>query len=187
MFFAAYAGAGNAEESVQSDCGDLIRQGRLQDAVSVCEKLCGQNISSGCSALGSLYSSGKDADLDKARDYLEKACRLDDNISCMDLASLLLFKFNDFDQAVQICNISCGRQVGSACARIGKIYEMDRDYANSVSYYDKACSLKDSDSCLILGIFYLEGKGVKSDAKTANEYFKNACYMGNERGCRHMK
>ena len=57
----------------------------------------------------------------------------------------------------------------------------------AVFYFDKACSLKNLNSCFSAGqIYFLGGKGVKKAEKIANDYFSKACDLNNANGCLYL-
>lgn len=62
----------------------------------------------------------------------------------------------------------------------GMIYFKNNDYPNALSYFEKAASQEDAKSAQMIGIMYLQGKGVENNQDKALIYFKRANEISNK-------
>ncbi|MDD7514949.1 MAG: sel1 repeat family protein, partial [Campylobacter lanienae] len=53
--------------------------------------------------------------------------------------------------------------------------------------YQKACDAGDPYGCVLLGILYEVGEGVRQDYAMAKEYYGKACDLGDQLGCDEYK
>lgn len=82
----------------------------------------------------------------------------------------------------------CDNAKAKSCSNLAKHYfykeEHDSDdYEKAISYFDKACLLKDYKACESIGYAYRNGKVVKKDIKKAVDYYDKACDFGSRRMC----
>ncbi len=104
-----------------------------------------------------------DKDFTRAKEYFEKACRLNDADGCAILRetySKVILK-------------------GSARESIEKALEHTATA--------KACELNDAKGCYALAAFYNEGKGVAKDEKQTTENLEKSCKLGLKEACDILK
>nr|WP_315520552.1 hypothetical protein [uncultured Campylobacter sp.] len=81
-------------------------------------------------------------------------------------------------------------KINDACLCLLKQHLLikDEDYLTATKISELLCKkYKDDASCLIAGIAYKEGLGVRFDILKAKEYFGLACDYGNQDGCSKYK
>ena len=81
-------------------------------------------------------------------------------------------------------------KINDACLCIFKqqLLIKDEDYLTATKINELLCKqYKDGGSCLLVGIAYKEGLGVRFDILKAKEYFGLACDYGNQDGCSKYK
>ena len=61
------------------------------------------------------------------------------------------------------------------------------DYQKAAEFYQKACDGGDAGGCLVLGVLYQKGQGVKQNFSTAKQYYGKACDLGLQLGCDDYK
>jgi TPR repeat protein len=89
------------------------------------------------------------------------------------------------DKKIEICY----NGDGNMCSDIGIMYdvghgEMEQNSIMAIKYFEKSCNLESAQGCLLLGMMYIQGKGVKKSRDNALIYFKKSCELNNKRGCR---
>jgi TPR repeat protein len=113
-----------------------------------------------CVALGTLYEDGKGGEKNSTRAdqlYL-RACNLGNATGCYNYA-VSLSKHSNGDTAK------------------GK---------KALSFFKKACSKGDSDSCLGVGMMYEAGYTAPKDYKEAFNFYQKACKLKNAKGCFYL-
>ena len=86
---------------------------------------------------------------------------------------------------------------GLAIAQQSNIYiydgnaksQAEAEWAREVEYFNyhkEACEAGNAMSCNDVGTAYKYGTGVKRSYKKAQEYYRKACEMGDNYGCRNM-
>lgn len=165
-------------------------------------KGCAENNATACSDLARAYVYGGkwgsvSGQKSKTAEFYEKACSLKDSWSCRELGKFyeqdgnmakayefytLDVEYRDFDTTQK-----CQANDGEACYTLGKKYN---SYSDEEKYkqwrlskrdelYQKACDLKYSEACVVLGKGYEEQK----DIAKAVEFFAKACKMNESQGC----
>lgn len=61
-----------------------------------------------------------------------------------------------------------------------------KDYKTAIGLYNSACENGDASGCDMVGYMFKYGLGVQKNPWSALEYFKKACDMGNELGCKYV-
>lgn len=60
------------------------------------------------------------------------------------------------------------------------------NWVDQFNYDKEACEAGKASACLSVGNAYETGIGTKRSYKKAQEYFRKACEMGDNNGCRYM-
>ncbi|MFV0481685.1 MAG: tetratricopeptide repeat protein, partial [Campylobacteraceae bacterium] len=80
--------------------------------------------------------------------------------------------------------ISCEKNVAQSCNLLGVHYGYTKkDFDKSISYFKKACELKNSWACLELSTLYSD---IKKDNKKAKEFVEKSCELNNDIGCNDL-
>ena len=67
--------------------------------------------------------------------------------------------------------------------------QAEAEWASNVEYFNyhkEACEAGKAYSCYLVGQAYQYGTGVKMSYKKSQEYYRKACEMGDNNGCRYM-
>ena len=154
---------------------------------------CDANIPKACTNLGFRYGKGRgvSADLGRARELAEKACKLGDSMGCSNLGLYLRDGKGgpkDLDRAVTLSRKACDDGEGPACDRLAEMYDtgngVTRDQALARTIYTRACDLK--VGCNNLGVMYLRGEGGAIDVVKAKALFEQACELNDATGCLNL-
>jgi hypothetical protein len=166
----------------------------IQQAITYYKKACFDlNYGGGCTTLGNLYNYGKKVaeDIQQAKNYYEKACSLNDFDGCYNLG-MLYAEERDYQQAKIYHDKACfDLNDGKGCAKLGGLYYIGDgrpfvrlDIRQSITYYEKSCSLNYALSCQILGHIYIKGySGARPDYKRAITYYEKACNLNYVDSC----
>ena len=122
-----------------------------QKAQHFYQMLCDKKDKKSCCSLALLLK--KTGDKTGAIANFNRACELDYDLACFELANL-------YENSVE---------------------KEERKLAKEI--YEKSCSLKNAQACMKLGILYTQGKTIAQDYKKAVEFFNNACEFGLADGC----
>lgn len=151
--------------------------------------------------LAELY---QDKDRNKAVEYAQNGCSLDNNDSCYLMAiSLWLMQVEGIDISqylegreaddVIIAAFNKGTQASrldyssNSYYFLGYEYARKQMYENSTDAYKKGCELNNDNACFFTGIAYEDGLGVKNNIKRAYSFYQKACSFGNEYGCERVR
>jgi len=87
---------------------------------------------------------------------------------------LIVLLLNVFGFASDLANVllSLGNHAWSA-----------GDYAKGIGFYKRACYAGSAKGCILVGVCYVQGLGVKTNKKIAKEFYKRACDLGDKLGC----
>ncbi|MGB5505711.1 MAG: tetratricopeptide repeat protein [Sulfurovum sp.] len=129
---------------------------------------------------------------------VEKRCYKGSMIDCYNLA--LMYESGEgirqsFYSAARlfrmVCNAGEPKDVYlQACYNLGFIYFLGKeagirqDFRQAITLFSKACSNGEQKSCYQLGMMYANGDGTKQNYSTAKEYFRKACDLGHNDGCK---
>ncbi|TKX32561.1 tetratricopeptide repeat protein [Campylobacter aviculae] len=96
-------------------------------------------------------------------------------------------KSGDRDKAIeylkQACNLNSGLRSGFSCFQVGNIYRnIMGDTRKSSEYYEKACDLEVSQSCVELANLYIE----EHNAPKFLEYLNKACDSKDTKTCNDL-
>ena len=141
-----------------------------------------------CDNTGRIYEIAEN--YQQALKYFQKACELNDEIGCFNLASLYYkgqgVKQN-FAETFKFNKKACDLNFMGACYNVGLSYEQGKgvrqDFASARKYYENACNANFAYACNNLGYLYGNGKGVKQNKSTAKKYYGKACDLGDQIGC----
>jgi len=81
----------------------------------------------------------------------------------------------------------CSKEDGYACGMAGYFYEkgfgkIKKNHNLAIKFYKKGCSLKDADSCTLLGYDAYK----KGNLKEAKKLLKKGCDLGNKDACNYQ-
>ncbi len=66
---------------------------------------------------------------------------------------------------------------------LGMLSYDKQDFSKARKYFEKACDLKDSRGCGVLGLLYENGEGVEKNLTKATQFYSKACDLKDGRGC----
>ena len=93
-----------------------------------------------------------------------KACSLGNGEGC-ELAGAMYLSGDgietDFVKAGDKLLSACDHKRGDACFIIASEAVENEDYAEALTFFDKACDLEDGEACIQSGLIYLKGQGLK--------------------------
>ncbi len=131
----------------------------------------------GCSNISSLNLSGKikNANLDKAKFYAQKAIKIDPtNDSAYNDLGVYYNKTNNFKFAFDNFSKACELNNKYGCYNLAGLYEkgkgVNKNISKAIKYYKKSCDLNYAKSCAYLGSLYKN----QNDYKKATFYYKKA-------------
>ncbi|GHP43861.1 hypothetical protein JP0042_04380 [Helicobacter pylori] len=132
-----------------------------------------------------------DKDFTRAKEYFEKACKLNDADGCAILReaySKVILKGSareSIEEALEHTATAkaCKSNDAEKCKDLAEFYFNANDLKNALEYYSKSCKLNNVEGCMLSATFY-DGviKGFKKDKKVF-EYFDKACQLNNAKGC----
>ncbi|PSM53213.1 Sel1 domain-containing protein [Campylobacter blaseri] len=174
-----------------SQSHELYKKGDYKNAIKNLQKVCEKGVVEGCHNLSLIYLDKKINNSTKAKEYLQKACNANLNISCLSLGELYevgVGSKKDPFKAFELYEKSCKLKSVDGCFKLGYFYEKGlatrQNFDKAEEIYKKNCDKKDIKSCLALGGMY--EKGVKKNLEKSNQYFKKACENGGVEGCLKM-
>ena len=186
----------NAENLSDEQVNQLFEDCLVNENVRSCQMLVdGNNLKSveqcdkeNCNNIGSVYCKAKN--YQQALKYYKKACELNNETGCFNLAGLY-YKGQgtkqNFAEAFKFTKKACDLNFMDACYNAGVLYDngkgIRRDFVNARKYYEKACEANVADACNNLGVLYDNGQGVKQNKSTAKKFFGKACDLGFQIGC----
>jgi len=124
-------------------------------AISLYKKSCGMGFSEACFYLGELYKSRKK--FNDSLMFYEKACDYNKFEGCYAAASLIIGNEKEKDN-------------GS-------------DVKKALNLLEKACNNEIYDACLLEGVIYMNGEGVKKNPIKAFNLFEQICKLNYLPGC----
>lgn len=166
----------------------------LPTALSLFDRGCTGGRSDSCRYAALVYeqAAAPIRDDGKAASYEAKACELNDLAACQ----LLGYRYvtgvgveKDRDQAFELSKKACDGGYGPGCTDLGRLYVPfprnqntgpPYNLAQAVTYYRKACDLKDGRGCALLADKYEFGNGVEQDREKALELYRLAVSLNPE-------
>lgn len=124
-----------------------------------------------------------DKDFTRAKEYFEKACRLNDADGCAILReaySKVILKGSareSIEKALEHTATAkaCKSNDAEKCKDLAEFYFNANDLKNALEYYSKSCKLNNVEGCMLSATFYNDMiKGLKKDKKDL-EYYSKAC------------
>lgn len=168
-----------------------------QSILMFIEPICNTNAHKlSCYVMGVVYTS-KNRDVQnyhKAKEYFQKACKLNDVGGCYNLG--VLYEQGqgvhvDYKKSIEYYQKACDLNHASACSNVGNLYNdgqgIRQDHKKAREYLQKACDMEDTVGCYNLGVSYALGRGVRQNLSNAMEYFGKACDYGLQQGCDNYK
>ncbi|MFB1309250.1 tetratricopeptide repeat protein [Helicobacter pylori] len=136
-----------------------------------------------------------DKDFTRAKEYFEKACRLNDADGCAILReaySKVILKGSareSIEKALEHTATAkaCKSNDAEKCKDLAEFYFNAKDLKKAFEYSAKACELNDAKGCYALAAFYNEGKGVAKDEKQTTENLEKSCKLGLKEACDILK
>ena len=122
---------------------------RLTDSVLPSVEQCDEKT---CNDIGRVYDIAQN--YQQALKYYKKACELNDEWGCGNLANLYYAGWG-----------------------------VEQNFAEGFKFAKKACDLNNAQLCYNVGVSFDNGQGVKKNKSTAKKYFKKACDLGYKRAC----
>ncbi|WP_101022330.1 tetratricopeptide repeat protein [Helicobacter pylori] len=134
-----------------------------------------------------------DKDFTRAKEYFEKACRLNDADGCAILREAYSnggvtpkgSARESIEKALEHTATAkaCKSNDAEKCKDLAEFYFNANDLKNALEYYSKSCKLNNVEGCMLSATFYNDMiKGLKKDKK-AFEYSAKACELNDAKGC----
>jgi TPR repeat protein len=150
-----------------------------------------------CYILGKTYQSGGviggvvvPKDPSRAMLFYERACRLNDALSCEKAARIYEAGEGgpkDPTKAIPLYEQACNSGSCKACVRLAKFYRdgelVRKDLRRVMSLYGRTCSENCDLGCAALGEMYQQGEDVRQDIARAMSLYERACDAGSSEGC----
>ena len=203
MVFALVAGVGvgvSAENLSQEQFVQFFGDCLDNQNISSCQRLANSGVLASveqcnketCNDIGVIYKLA--AHYQQAVKYYERACELNDEWGCGNLANSYNYGEGvkqNYNTAFKIQKKACDLNHTTACANVGIAYKqglgVKQDFASAKKYYEKACNANHAGACNNLGVLYANGQGVRQDYSTAKKYFGKSCDLGHQMGCDNYK
>ena len=141
-------------------------------------------------ALGFMYeiAKGVEFDCNKAKEYYEKAAKLKDIYSYVNLAGLYMngngFK-HDYPKAKYYLEISASKKNRHAMYRLGmmhkKGYGTKKDLNKAIHFFEEAAEQNQNNALYQLGNCYFKGKGKAQDYSKAKRYYEKSASQGDSK------
>lgn len=156
--------------------GDMRQD--VQRGLTIAEFMCDNQMPRGCSYLATEYSKGQlvSKNLNKAEQYLNKACQLKDQNSCQ-----ILVTIKEQNKTTRLpLETQCSVANPQACIPLADAYllgthAMHIDHAKAYKFYDTACQAKDAYACTQLAAMYFNGQHVRRNQAQAAKLNERTC------------
>lgn len=91
-------------------------------------------------------------------------------------------------KTLETCTEQCEDDVPFACFRMGVAhtygrFDLEKDDAAAVRYFEKACDLDFATACHDAGAYYAVGSGVPLNPLRARQLYDRGCELGGILGC----
>ncbi len=134
-----------------------------------------------------------DKDFTRAKEYFEKACKLNDADGCAILReaySKVILKGSareSIEKALEHTATAkaCKLNDAEKCKKLAEFYFKANDLKKTLEYYSKSCQLNNAKGRYALATLYNEG--VAKDEKQMTESLKKACGLGLKEACDILK
>ena len=91
--------------------------------------------------------------------------------------------------SVFLFSIGCELGNTDSCLSLNAPSQIESNLSKNKSRTDEpsynSCNESEAESCFSLGMMYYRGDGVRKDHFKAIEYFRKACDLSNEAGCKN--
>ncbi len=101
-----------------------------------------------------------------------------------------LSRIGEFEKAVELYINACNNGVAYACKEVAGLLDIgmgvEASHAQAITYYDKACQLKDGESCFNMANIYFLGSHdpeIAPDEHKSFEYHYKSCSFNFGMGC----
>ena len=158
--------------------GEKLSRGKLtwEGAFDAWTRACDLGDAHSCSQLGSLVDKPHDPQWSgelPVEQYLSRGCDAGDPEGCFWLAETTLPKKGEPDEPTyMLLEQSCTGEHGPGCAALAAVH-LERktafDEEIAARHLSTACGNGSYDSCRLLGLMYLNGRGVERDRRKAKE------------------
>lgn len=149
------------------------------------ETSCTRKDAVACVMLSQEYASGKfvTADPKKAAALLHQSCELGEPVGCALVGNALVLDTSNKSQiaaATPWWERGCKGGNGMACANVSWAFATDplRSPAERHAANERACFLRQGDTCAELGIDFVDGRGTKADAQRGARMLGYYCENG---------
>jgi len=125
--------------------------------------------------------------------YDNEGCKLGSLSSCYRLGRQFQageIVENDNKRAIELFEKVCDGDVYTGCVELGEIYMKgfgEQGQRKALKYQEKACKLKDPNSCTGLAILYEKGEIVKQNISKAIEFYRRACDLKEGIACAKLR
>jgi len=162
-------------------------------AAKLFEKNCKKGFPQSCHSIGAFYLNGKNPikkNKKKAIEYFTLGCKIDDAISCFNIATVLeaLPNLKDrFSKATALYQRSCNLGLSQACYNLGNAYHsgkgVKQDYTKARELYKQACDSNMAQGCYNLGGIYEYARDTKKDMTKAIAAYTKSCKLDFATAC----
>lgn len=166
--------------------GNIVEEDSKK-AIAYFKKACDGNSGMGCNNLGIMYETDENISISAQEIFsiYKKSCDLSYTDGCANVAERYLTGGGikiDVEKGTKLADQACNKKSEIGCNALAEYYELTKQYPQSLSYYEKACSLGDARACSDAGVFYNEGRGVALNEVKAFELNKQACDLNIDDG-----
>ncbi|MBR7001273.1 MAG: sel1 repeat family protein [Neisseriaceae bacterium] len=119
------------------------------------------------------------------------ACEQNDMLACQNTANYYI-RTKNYPPALPFLEKMCDKNKKEGCRDLGFIHflllkseDHKTNIQHSMEYLKKACDLKESMSCDLLGSIYAQKNldGVKQNLELSQEYLNKACTLNDQKAC----
>lgn len=165
-----------------------------KNTLKLIKSACNQGAVKECNVLGFAYYQGEGVPQDrlKAIEYFKKACHLGKTDVCLIVATAYdqgLYGLNyNVKEAIKYYSKGCDNGDPHQCGLVAYYYYDDKynipaDKKKFLKFFEKSCKFNFPRGCVVTGMAYHDGVGIKKDKQKAINFFKKACDLGQETGC----
>ena len=166
--------------SIVNKAEQLTRNGKATEALELVLPYAQNNDAVAEGLLGDIYNLGLN-DKAEAIKWLKKSAKKGDAISQHNLANIY-YAMRDYSRAYDYYDESAKQSYPPAVTQLGILYYygegVDRNYRESVKYFQKAVDLGDKRAYYFLGLSYMESHGVAQNLNKAAELMLQAKEYG---------
>ncbi len=176
----------------------MVRDGELgAHTAALIDQLataCKAEAADACDIAGTLLGSGDGVPADpvRAKDLLERGCRLGAGMACNNLALLYERDLVAIDPGMSAPMIDagpCPPNAENGCKRtviVKTVKGRDLALAIAATFYRRACDLGTGFGCLSLGNLVHDGRGVTLDLEDARDLYGQACAAEVPQACDNL-